>query len=251
MQLARAAAREGATAREVEVAEAMRRQASASRHDELGAWAVAAQYRSAPRTTGAAWSASLVDGRLVVFVTEGQAHGVVAALATAALTGAFAAATTLSPAVPDAPRVTPAAALDELIATLRASADRVLRGGAPIAAFVAILDAEARTIAWASAGHPGALVVAPGAEPVSLGGGGAALGDPTATSARGEATVGADSVIVVASTGARGLDADRWRARVRDHATAGPWLAALLLEAAAGAPLTDDLLAVVIRQRRA
>ena len=247
VQLARIAAREGATAREVEVAEAMRRQASASRHDELGAWAVAAEYRSAPRTTGAAWSASVVDGRLAVLVTEGQAHGVVAALATAALTGAFAAATTL----PTVSTTTATAALDELLAILQASADGVLRGGAPIAAFVAILDAEAHTITWACAGHPGALVVAPGAEPVMLGGAGAPLGDPRAAIARGEATVGADSVVVVASTGARGADAAGWRARVRDRADAGPWLAALLLEAAAATPLTDDLLAVVLRQRRA
>ena len=103
VNLARAAAREGATAREVEVAEAMRRQASARHDDELGPWLVAAEYRSAPRTTGAAWSANLTgDGRLAILVTEGQAHGVAAALATAALTGAFVAATTAT-----APRVGP------------------------------------------------------------------------------------------------------------------------------------------------
>ena len=46
------------------------------------------------RTTGAGWSAiELPDGRLALLVTEAQAHGVAAALATAALTGAFAAAT--------------------------------------------------------------------------------------------------------------------------------------------------------------
>src|SRR5262249_11324571 len=65
VNLARAAAREGATAREVEVAEVMRRQASARHDDELGPWRVAAEYRSALRTTGAAWSAQLTaDGRL-------------------------------------------------------------------------------------------------------------------------------------------------------------------------------------------
>ncbi|MBA3462387.1 MAG: hypothetical protein H0T46_20665, partial [Deltaproteobacteria bacterium] len=63
--LARAAAKEGATAREVEVAEAMRLQAAASRDDELGRWTVAAEYRAAPKTTGAGWAAALLaDGRL-------------------------------------------------------------------------------------------------------------------------------------------------------------------------------------------
>ncbi|HEY5923991.1 MAG TPA: hypothetical protein VIV11_20065, partial [Kofleriaceae bacterium] len=55
--LARAAGRERDTARQVEVADALRLQASASREAELGRWAVAAEYRTAPRTTGAGWSA--------------------------------------------------------------------------------------------------------------------------------------------------------------------------------------------------
>ena len=93
--LAQTAGRERETAREVEVADALRLQASASRDAELGRWAVAAEYRTAARTTGAGWSATeLEDGRLALLVTEAQAHGVAAALATAALTGAFAAATT-------------------------------------------------------------------------------------------------------------------------------------------------------------
>ena len=51
--LARAASQERETAREVEVADALRLQASASRDAELGRWAVAAEYRTAARTTGA------------------------------------------------------------------------------------------------------------------------------------------------------------------------------------------------------
>src|SRR5688500_13706259 len=114
-----AAAQEGESAREVEVAEAMRLQAAASRIDELGRWAVTAEYRSAARTTGAGWSASLLeDGRLAVMVTEAQAHGVAAALATAALTGAFAAATSTR-----APLT-----LEDLLASLNASAEGVMRG---------------------------------------------------------------------------------------------------------------------------
>ena len=273
VSLARIAAREGATAREVEVAEAMRLQASASRDDELGPWAIAAEYRSAARTTGAAWSANLLgDGRLAILVTEGQAHGVVAALATAALTGAFVAATTV-------PQV---GTLDELIATLGASAEGVLRGGEPIAAFLAIIDGEARTITWSCAGHPGAVVISPqgllragaardasaahasaahdrspsivssSAESglIPLGGGGAKLGelggdpgisglrglpDGTGGALRGVASFDPDMVVVIASSGVRGTrvdDSKAWHGIVREHAAAGSRLAKLLVEAA-------------------
>jgi hypothetical protein len=246
VQLARIAAREGATARELEVAEAMRRQAAASRDDDLGPWRIAAEYRSAARTTGAAWSASVLDdGRLALLVTEGQAHGVVAALATAALTGAFTAATTAA-----------VTTLDALVATLAASAEAVLRGGAPIAAFVAILDAEARTIAWASAGHPGAWLVGPGPDPApgALGGGGRPLGDPAGAVVRGQAALGSDALLVVASSGVRGRDPGAWYGALREAVAAGPRLAAALVEAAAGRAQPgdsgDDLLAVVVRQRR-
>lgn len=246
VNLARAAAAEGATAREVEVAEAMRLQASASRDDELGPWLVAAEYRSAPRTTGAAWSASLLDdGRLALVVTEGHAHGVVAALATAALTGAFAAATSAA--------ATPG--VEELLAILGTSADGVLRGGDPIAAFVAILDADTRTIAWGCAGHPGAVVIGAGAregDAVALGGGGARLGDTTGTAIRGEAVLPADAVFVVASSGVRGTDPPAWYGVLTGRATAGARLASLLVEdAARGGQPGTDLLAVVVRQRRA
>ncbi|MDQ3299372.1 MAG: SpoIIE family protein phosphatase, partial [Myxococcota bacterium] len=157
--LSREAALEGETAREVEVAEAMRLQASASRDDELGRWMVAAEYRTAARTTGAGWSAILLaDGRLAVLVTEAQAHGVAAALATAALTGAFAAATSTTASI----------ALDDLLTSLRASAEGVIRGGEPVAAFVAILDASTGRVQWAAAGHPGAMVVGPVAYDVAF-----------------------------------------------------------------------------------
>ncbi|HEX3477327.1 MAG TPA: SpoIIE family protein phosphatase [Kofleriaceae bacterium] len=241
VNLARAAAREGATAREVEVAEAMRRQASARHDDELGPWRVAAEYRSAPRTTGAAWSAQLTaDGRLAILVTEGQAHGVPAALATAALTGAFVAATAES-----------APTLAELIGALRASAEDVLRGGEPIAAFVALLDADAGTMGWGCAGHPGAWL-APGAgdgDPVALGGKGARLGDTGGDVELGESAIAPDQLLVIASSGVHG-GAPAWRGVLRDPAALGPRLAARLVDAAAaGGQPSEDLLAVVIRQR--
>jgi GAF domain-containing protein len=241
--LSRAAARELATAREVEIAEAMRLHASASRDDELGLWAVAAEYRTAPHTTGAAWSANLLaDGRLAVLVTEAQAHGVAAALATAALTGAFAASTSGSAPVD----------LDGLIASLRASSEGVVRGGEPVAAFVAILDPDAHTVAWACAGHPGGAIAPLGSAraPVLLGGGGARLGASLAVATRGQAAFDDEALLVVASSGARGEDDARFLAALGELAPAGPRAAALLVDAAARAGAAhEDLLAVVVRRR--
>ena len=241
--LSRAAVHERETAREVEVAEAMRLQAGASRDDELGSWTVAAEYRTAARTTGAGWSANLLaDGRLAVLVTEAQAHGVAAALATAALTGAFAAATTGTAPLD----------LDDLLASLRASSEGVVRGGEPVAAFVAILDPAAHTIAWACAGHPGGAVLSPGerAQPAVLGGGGGRLGASLTVATRGSAPFADGALLVIASTAVHGGDEARWHHALRELAPAGPRLAALLVDAAHRAgPADEDLLAVVVRRR--
>ena len=254
--LARAAAQEGATAREVEVAEAMRLQASASRDAELGRWTVAAAYRSAPRTTGAGWSATLLaDGRLAVLVTEAQAHGVAAALATSALTGAFAAATSGSSPF----------TIDELLTSMRASADGVKRGGEPIAAFLALLEGDRETVSWACAGHPGAFVVGPVARDVEFPQGSATgprpgcialagdtpqLGASLAMATRGESKLPSESMLVLASTAVRGADDARWQSSVREMAPAGTRLAQLLVDAALhrGVP-HEDFLAVVVRLR--
>src|SRR5690606_32994883 len=108
--------------------------------------------RTAPRTTGAGWSAiELSDGRLALLVTEAQAHGVAAALATAAITGALAAATAGPGTI----------TLDEIPRTTRASPEGVLRGGEPVAAFLAIIDAQKQELEWACAGHPGAVLIGP------------------------------------------------------------------------------------------
>jgi hypothetical protein len=251
-----AAAQEGESAREVEVAEAMRLQASASRDDELGRWTVATEYRSAPRSTGAGWSANLLpDGRLAVLVTEAQAHGVAAALATAALTGAFAAATSTRTAI----------TLEDLLASLNASAEGVIRGGEPVAAFVAIVDGDANTIRWAAAGHPGAILVGPVAVDVSfpdgsvtgrrptttpLGGGAAQqLGASLVVAQRGEHAFPADSLLVIASTSVRGEDESTFTRVLADQAPAGSRLASVLVEQALRNAPKEDLLAVVVRLR--
>jgi hypothetical protein len=135
-----------------------------------------------------------------------------------------------------------------------------MRGGEPIAAFIALLDSEARTIAWCCAGHPGACLIAPdrpgapGAEPApnTLGGGGSRLGEPAGATLRGVAPFGPGTMLVVASSGVCGGDAGAWYGALRATvAAAGPRLAGALVEAAAnrGQP-REDLLAVVVRQRR-
>ncbi len=259
--LARAASRERDTARQVEVADALRLQASASRDAELGHWAVAAEYRTAPRTTGAGWSAiELADGRLALLVTEAQAHGVAAALATAALTGAFAAATAGKTPV----------TLDEILRTMRASSEGVLRGGEPVAAFLAILDIHTNSIDWACAGQPGACLIGPAAPsassipapsltgtgplPVfnlkSFTGGPRVRGASLHAARRGKGSYGADQILVVASTALRGPDDARWEQHLLEVASAGGRTATILVEKAlaAGEP-PEDLLAVVVRAR--
>jgi GAF domain-containing protein len=255
--LARTASRERETAREVEIADALRLQAAASRDAELGRWAVAVEYRPAPRTTGAGWSATeLGDGRLALLATEAQAHGVAAALATAALTGAFAAATAGGADV----------TLADLITALRASSEGVIRGGEPVAAFLAILDAKAQSIEYACAGHPGAFLVGPIAAVES----GLPLGSvkrsrPEATPLDagtrepGASLVGVmqhkaplppDTLVVVASGALRGTDDEKWCALLREVAPASGRLASVLVdgEARRGEP-AEDLLAVVVRAR--
>lgn len=254
--LARAASHERDIARQVEVADALRLQASASREAELGRWAVAAEYRAAPRTTGAGWSAiELADGRLALLVTEAQAHGVAAALATAAITGAFAAATA------GAARVT----LDDVLRTMRASSEGVLRGGEPVAAFLAIFDAHAQTIDWACAGHPGAFLIGPITIESGLASGSLNVARPKSTAISGGPRVRgaslhaarrgvtgyvADTLLVVASTALRGEDDKAWEQRLLEAAPASGRLVGVLVEQAlvAGDP-AEDLLAVVVRAR--
>jgi len=255
VQLARAAARERETAREVEIADALRLQASASRDAELGHWAVAGEYRSAPRTTGAGWSAiELADGRLALLVTEAQAHGVAAALATAALTGGFSAAAAT------------ARSLEDIVGALHASADGVMRGGEPVAAFLALLDAKTHELEWVCAGHPGAVLVGPIAviEPgspegsvkasrvqVTIVGSGTRAPDASLAAAmRGKAMLPDDTLLVIASTALRGSDDERWQRSVRERAPQAARLATVLVETAlAGGAPAEDLLAVVVRPR--
>jgi hypothetical protein len=183
------------------------------------------EVRAAARTTGAGWAAiELADGRLALLVTEAQVHGVAAALATAALIGAFAAATT-SPVE-----------IDELAAAIQAASARVTRSDERLATFLAMLDARAHALHWACVGHPGALVV---------------TGDGTtaAAGARGQVEFGDEALLVVGSTELR-CDDVRVHQLIQDGLEVAPRLAVALVESAfiAGPP-REDLLAVVVRAR--
>ena len=153
---------------------------------------------------------SLADGRLAMLVTEGQAHGVAAALATAALTGAFVAR-----------RRRRRRRLDELLARLRASAEAVLRGGEPVAAFVAILDAaDADDRVGAARAIPGALRSSRRrrrrARPCSAADG-VRLGEPRRRSRAGEAALASGDAGRGGVDGVRGADG-AGAARSRDAA---------------------------------
>ncbi len=243
--LAREATRQGELAREVEIAEAMRRHAGRSVVDDGGPWRVLVEYRPAPRSAGAGWaSRRLPDGRLAVLVTEAPHPGVAAALATAALTGAFVAATSGSRPIE----------LGDLVESLRASADGVVRAGAPLFAFIAIVDQADGRVAWACAGHPGGAVVALGAERdraavVALGGG---RPDPRASlieAIRGTTEIPADRALVIASASVRGGDEVSWERRLRAAAADPRKLAAAITETAprSSASIEDRLAVAVIR----
>jgi hypothetical protein len=170
------------------------------------------------------------------------------------LTGAFAAATSTIQAI----------ALEDLLASLNATAEGAIRGGEPVAAFIAILDAEGQHIRWAVAGHPGGTVVGPvafdlafpagsitGARPKTVAlGGDLQLGASLVVATRGETVLPPDSLLVIASTAVRGADEVLWHKSLAEHAPAGSRLASALVDVAlrAGEP-PEDLLVVVVRHR--
>jgi hypothetical protein len=190
----------------------------------------------------------LDDGRLALLVTEAHVQGLPAALASSALVGAFAAATSGT------------TELDELLHHLRASSAGAKSAGEQVGAFLAILDGERNKIDWACAGHPGAYIVGPVAydvdlaqgsmsgprpTPLALGGDGAA-GASLAIATRGSTKLPPDALVLIASSGLRG---DNWERTLRDLVPSGPKLGVQLVERAAKRELAEDLLAVVVRLR--
>ena len=198
------------------------------------------EYRTAPRTTGAGWSAiELADGRLALLATEAQAHGVAAALATAALTGAFAAATTRRRRDGHARR----AARDDARERRRRDARRRAGRGVP-------RDPRRRARRRSSGRAPaiparslvgpiGVDVELPvgsarGARPTGRIGPGAAraVGASLSVATRGRADCRPTTLLVVASTGLRGGDDARWHETLRERAPPAAGSRASLVEAA-------------------
>jgi len=213
--LARAASRERETAREVEIADALRVQASASRDAELGRWAVAVEYRPAQRSTGAGWSATeLGDGRLAVL-----------ARSEAGFRGAE-----------------PVAAFPAILDAITKWLEYACAGhpGAFLVGPIAAIDHE---LPLGSEKRQ-----RPNATPL-----GAGTRDPGASLVgvlQQTAPLPPDTLVVVASGALRGPDDERWRALLREVAPASGRLASVLVdgEARRGEP-AEDLLAVVVRAR--
>src|SRR5690606_26687032 len=152
--------------------------------------------------------------------------------------------------------------------TMRASSEGVLRGGEPVAAFLAIIDAQKQKLEWACAGHPGAVLIGPIADfestsltsmhtgpqiipkIVTLSGGPRIRGASLHAARRGEVAYAQDSLLVVASTALRGDHEEHWQLKLLELAPATARLATALVEHAAGAgEPAEDLLAVVVRSR--
>jgi hypothetical protein len=139
-----------------------------------------------------------------------------------------------------------------LLGDLRASAEGVVRGGEPVAAFIAILDGERQKIEWACAGHPGGYLVSSVTEkltPVVLGGGGAGLGASNAIAMRGTSSM-SGRTLIVASSGLRGRDEAAWFKELASIDTYGARIAVQLVgNAVDHDDPHEDLLAVVVRDR--
>lgn len=143
-RLARDAQAAVTSAREVELANVLAAHYRPLQDDERGPWRLAIEHRSSPHPGGIGWSWSpLVDGKVAAMIVEAEPRGVAGALVIAALQGAFAARSREA-----------ACGAVELLATLQETVESIGRR-----ALVIVLDSQARTMSWASAGHRGAAIV--------------------------------------------------------------------------------------------
>jgi sigma-B regulation protein RsbU (phosphoserine phosphatase) len=143
---------------------------------------------------------------------------------------------------------------------------RDIGGGAQrVTAFAAVIDAGARKVRFACAGHRGAYLVRPGSgeERVRLDvlhARGTALGEPQLVVGEGERTITENDVVVACSDGVvdvRDNKGEPWGERrlqrmMRDQVVnAGDKAARMIVAAAVAhavdAPVGDDMLAVVVR----
>jgi Stage II sporulation protein E (SpoIIE) len=143
-RLARDAQAAVTSAREVELANVLAAHYRPLQDDERGPWRLAIEHRSSPHPGGVGWSwAPLADGKVAVMIAEAEPRGVAGALVIAALQGAFAARSREA-----------SCGAAELLAALRETVETIGRR-----ALVIVLDSQARSMSWASAGHRGAAIV--------------------------------------------------------------------------------------------
>ncbi len=246
------------TAREVEVAEAVQQaRAVGDTTIDAGPWQVVAHYRPSARVAGDLWAtAQLGDGRQLLFIGDVVGRGVPAALVSAAVGGVCEAAASLRGAA-----LEPRALLELVHRTVR----DIGGGSQRVTAFAAVIDAEARRIRFACAGHRGAYLVRPGDtdDRVRLDvmhARGTPLGEPQLSIGEGERRLGLEDVVVTCSDGVveiRDGRGETWGERrlqrmLRNQVLSAGDKAARMIVAAAvahagDAPVLDDLLAVVVR----
>jgi hypothetical protein len=143
-RLARDAQAAVTSAREVELANVLAAHYRPLQDDERGPWRLAIEHRSSPHPGGIGWSwAPRADGKVAAMIAEAEPGGVAGALVIAALQGAFVARSREA-----------ACGAAELLAALHETVETVGRR-----ALVIVLDSQARTMSWASAGHRGAAIV--------------------------------------------------------------------------------------------
>lgn len=153
-RLARDAQAAVTSAREVELANVLAAHYRPLQEDERGPWRVAVEHRPSRHPGGLGWSwAPLSEGKVAAMIAEAEPQGVAGALVIAALQGAFAAQSRVASRAEGEGSGNPCSA-GELLAALHETVRELGRR-----ALVVVLDSQARTMTWASAGHRGAAIV--------------------------------------------------------------------------------------------
>lgn len=247
---------QAALTREVELADAVRQARASSGRLAIGGVEIAISYQPATRVAGDLWfTGALPDGRPVVLVGDVAGRGTSAALVSAAVVGACAAAVGLAG---------PSATATELLTRLHHVVRGIDGGRHRVTAALAVVepDGAGRRVVFAVSGHRGGYLVRAGdgaTELVALVGRGAPLGDPDWRAAETSYPLLPSDLVVVPSdgvAGARDASGAAWGERrlqraLRELASSGRGeLGAAALAAVrahvGAATLDDDLLIVTV-----
>lgn len=231
-RLARDAQAAVTSAREVELANVLAAHYRPLQDDERGPWRLAIEHRASAHPGGVGWSwALLPDGKVAAMIVEAEPQGVPGALVIAALQGAFAARSR-----------DPGCDASALLEALRDTVATIER-----TALVIVLDAQARSMTWASAGHRGAAIVTERQTELLMELG--ELGDYEPGHVdEGAAVVPAGALVVLFSKSV--LAAPGTRAALAGGYTRGLRLVTqLVAQAAEGAAPARDLLAIELAER--